>query len=482
MLLLGTGVGVTMPFVRSVALAHLIAPEQLGLATALAVAKGFAETIMDIGLGHSAMRQGGDSSDPTVLATLQTIRLIRAAIVGALLALGGIPLASLFHAPEAAWSFSLLGLASFIGGFANMHVKEVMRRYVYGPEAIASSADDLIFTLVAVAAAFVLQDYRCMLAGILAGAIVYVVVTHVVSPVRWRLGWSRDVAREALVYGAPLMPNGIALALSGIGDRFLIGSLLGLVPLAVYNIGSMAAFMPRGIVLRLLMAVAVPAFINTGRDAAGSLRAFDAWAVLLSAISFLYGLSFLCFGGFLVGLVFGETYAPHQTLATLLAVSVYLKFMITLPTPMALAFGQTRFVLLTSVLAVLAVVFGAAFVAAVPDLTSFLAGMVAGELMALVWIVAKSLRIYEFAQRLTWFVVFAPIVALGLAHLACLSFAADDVVGRIEVFMAVGLVMTATYGGILYRSHFPAVSSLLDRFGPWRKARSAPPERTESSL
>jgi len=50
------------------------------------------------------------------------------------------------------------------------------------------------------------------------------------------------------------------------GDRFLIGSLLGLGHLATYNVVATAAFMPRGVVIRLLMAVAVPLFLRNGRE------------------------------------------------------------------------------------------------------------------------------------------------------------------------------------------------------------------------
>ena len=143
-----------MPFVRSVALAHLISPEQFGLAITLALAAGFSEVITDIGLNNSAMRQEKDGSKEGVLPTLHTILLARAVLIGVVLALGGIPLAYLFGAPQAAWSFSLLGLAAIIRGFHHLEPLRMLRDFVYGPDALSTAAGHFVWTVVTVAAAF----------------------------------------------------------------------------------------------------------------------------------------------------------------------------------------------------------------------------------------------------------------------------------------------------------------------------------------
>jgi O-antigen/teichoic acid export membrane protein len=463
-LLSGTGGDVVLTFLRSFVLAHLISPTEFGLATALAVAIGFAEVIADIGIDNSAMRQGGDPKQHNVLATLHTILLVRAGIVGLVLLLIGGPLAAFFHAPEAALSFSLLGVVAFIRGFAHLQSKEMIRDFRYGPDAIVNIVTSIAWTAVTVAAAFVLMDYRCMLYGIMASAIAYVAASHLVATVPWRLGWSRSEAREALAFGAPLVPNGLALALSGMADRFLIGALLGPGTLAAYNVGAMAVFMPRSIVLRVLMAVAVPAFLKHGYEDARRTRAYDYWTIALAAISAGYGLAFVCFGSYLVGLVFGRIYEPSQGLASLLAISVYLKFMITFSTPTALASGQTRFVLATSILASAGMVIGAAAALAKPDLTVFMAGVAGGEFIALLWVIHKSTRLFPFSPRFTWWVSLAPLVVLAATHFACAQFEADAILARIEVFAVSGLAAVLLLAAALFVAKMPLVPSFLKHF------------------
>jgi PST family polysaccharide transporter len=463
MLVFGTGSEVLMPFLRSFLLAHLIAPNDFGLATALAVASGFVEVIADVGLNTSAMRQSRDASMADYLATLHTILVMRAVIVALILALGGVPLAQLFHAPEAAWSFSLLGLAAFVRGFSHLQCKEMMRDFQYGPDAVVNASGQIIWTLVTVAAAVILQDYRCMLIGMIASAAGQMVVSHLVATEPYRLGWSRGAAREALVYGAPLIPNGVAIALSGMGDRFFIGSMLGLNALAVYNIVSMASYMPRNVVLRLVTAVAVPAFIRKEQKGELDSRAFDYWVILLGAISSIYALSFLCFGSVLVGLVFGHAYEPTQELAGLFAASVYLKFLIFLPTPTALAYGQTRFVLATSVISGIAILVGAAVTWHRPDLSGFVLGVAAWETLALAWIVARSIKLYPFSARTTWLASFGPLLVLGAAQWACSALPPDDVWPRLQTYLLGGVILALAYAGLLFLLKLPLVPAFMRR-------------------
>jgi PST family polysaccharide transporter len=462
MLLLGSGADVLMPFVRSVALAHLIAPSEFGLAIALAAAIGFADLMADLGLHNSAMRHGGSDTEDA-LPTLHTILLIRSTIVGAVLALAGAPLAHLFQAPDAAWSFSVLGLAAFMRGFMHLQISEMMRSYVFGPGALANIAHQLVWTVVTVGAAIVLGDYRSMLFGLLAGSVTWVLASHLLSPSPWRLGWSPAVGREALTYGAPLIPNGLALAAASLGDRFLIGSLLNLAALALYNVGSTAAFMPRGVVTRLLMSVALPTFLTSGDEGSAAGRVFDYWAVALALTASLYSLAFLCVGSILIGLVFGSGYSLNQDLASLFAISVYLKYMATLPVPPALAFGQTRFILATSVLAALAIGCGALAMLVERDLVFFMRGIVAGELLALLWVVAKSIRLYAFTRSVTWFVTLFPLAVLAGADAASIMLASDTLVARIELFAVAGLITVAGFGAIMVAAAIPLVPSFLKR-------------------
>lgn len=435
MLMVGHGSEVFLPFLRSVALAHLLPPAEFGLAIALTVATVMMELFTDIGLENSAMRQGGGGSEHDALPTLHAILVLRASVIGLVLAVSGGVFAHLFHAPQAAWSFSLLGAISFVRGLSHLEVKEAMRDFTFAPNAIANVTSQLVWTLVTVGFAVVLGDYRCMLAGLIASAVTYVVMTHLLSTKKWHLGWSRDVAREALVFGAPLIPNGIVLAATMMGDRFLIGTLLGLGPLAIYNVVTTAAFMPRGVILRLLTTIAMPIFLNKGREGAASSRTYDYWALMLSAIAFLYSLGFLCLGKEFIGVLFSATYEPDQHLVSLIALSVYMKFLFNLPVPKALAFGQTPFLLTTSLVVATSLAWGVAGILFNATLTAFLLGIVLGELAALIIILVRTIRLYKFSPKFTACVVLAPLIVICAVQLSIELGLGDGLVNRMAILV-----------------------------------------------
>jgi PST family polysaccharide transporter len=474
MIALGAGSEVVMPFLRSVALAHLISPEQFGLAITLALAAGFSEMITDIGLTNSAMRQEHPDRNKSVLPTLHTIMLGRAVLVGAILAAGGIPLAYLFDAPNAAWSFSALGIAAIIRGFHHLEPQRVLRNFVYGPDALSLAVSHIVWTCATVAAAIILDDYRCMLIGIIASAIAYVAVTHLYSRERWSLDWSPQVAREALGYGAPLMPNGLALAATSMGDRFLIGSLLGVAPLAFYNASSTAAFMPKGVVLRLLSAVAMPLFLRQGRDGGVSSRVFDYWTVVLAGASGLYSVAFLLLGPFAIRLVFGATYAPSQELVTVIALSVYMKYMITLPAPLALVFGQTTFILATSLMSAVALACGALAAWFDPRLEIFVLGLALGEFVAVLLVLMQTIRIYRLAPMLAWVVTLVPVLILCGAHLASQHVAIADIPMRIGLFVSAAAIQAVGYWAAMSLTQLPLVPAFLHADEKGREPVQAP--------
>ncbi len=253
-----------------------------------------------------------------------------------------------------------------------------------------------------------------MIAGILMNAVGYTVLSHLLSERRWRLGWHKAAAAEAVAFGRPLIPNGAANAFTQLADRFVIGSLLGVVQLAVYNVSMVTALLPRNAVAKFLNTLFMPAFANLGQDGAKRLRLFDSWALSLSLSGFLYGLGLLSLGPTLIGLIFGRVYQPTDLIMGWIAVNICAKFLNQLPVPAALAYGQTRFILFGTLASASGVAFGIAVLLFTRDFTDFLGALAVGEVAALVWISARTVSLYSVDRSLTLFIVFWPILVLSL--------------------------------------------------------------------
>ncbi|WP_407529928.1 oligosaccharide flippase family protein [Methylobacterium oryzisoli] len=407
------------PFARNVALSHTLPTDQYGLAISLSVVAAFAELATDIGLQYSAVRGHGDTDPDEVYGTLHAVALLRAGLIAlGLLAAAPLVVWSL-DAGHALWAFLALALVPLIRAFQNLGVKELTRSYEFGPDAATVIGAQLAWTLVAVGIALVVRDYRCMLAGILGGAIVSVVVSQVMARRPWRLAWNREVAREAERFGRPLIPNGMANAFSIMGDRLLVGSALGVQALALYNNAMGIALIPRGQLIKFLTSVYLPAFVTRTPAEAARARLHDQWAVWLSLAAFAYGLALLAVGRPMIGFVFGPAYTPSLALMSAIAVDVSIKTLLAFPVPPCLAAGQTRFVLWGSIAGAGVVLIAAATIPLHRSLAGFVGGLAAGESLVLVGIVWRTLGWHGFSPRLAWFLVLFPVGALlALAALA----------------------------------------------------------------
>ncbi|SOE00753.1 oligosaccharide flippase family protein [Caenispirillum bisanense] len=408
---------VVLALVRNIILARLLLPDQFGIAISLSVVFATAELAADTGFDRSAVR--GGAGDPELRrGTLHTLSLLRGLVIGAIVAACGPLLAHTFGAPEVGWAFALLGVGSVFRGFLNLGIKEVARQYEFWVDAVATGILQLSWTLMVVAFWLVFDDFRAMLYGLLAGQFLYVAASHLLSPYRWRLRFDRTIAAEVLKYGAPLVPNGITLAAKNLGDRLVVGAYFGLSVVGLYNVVMMTALLPRGIIQRLLNSVFMSYFVNQGVDGAREARLYEAYAYVLSFITMGYVVGFSLFGQPVIGLVFGAEYVPDRLLVDLVAAAMVLKMMMSFCIPPALAFGQTRLVLATSVGGILSLAFAALGAELLGTLPALLVGIAAGEAVIVPAIIVLTARRFGLRKSPYVLAFLLPAVATAAAGAA----------------------------------------------------------------
>lgn len=403
-----------MPFIRNVALAHILVPREFGVGISLSVVYGIAEQMTDIGVQFSAVRSSDHDDPDTLYATLHALMVTRGAALAGLLVLVSPLMAWAFGAREAVFAYALLGVSMFIRSFAHLGTKEAMRAYVFWREAALLIGTQLVWSVVTIGLALVLRTFYGVILGVLASAVSYVVLSHALSRRRWRLGWHRQVAAEAIAFGRPLIPNGTANAFVGLADRFVIGSLLGVVELAIYNVSMATAMLPRNAAAKFMNMLFMPAFANLGPQAARGLRLFDSWTLSLSLLGFGYGLGLIALGPTLIGLIFGRLFQPTDLMMGLIAVNICARFLDQLPVPASLAYGQTRFIFFGTLASALGVAFGIAVLLVTRDFNAFLGALAAGEIAALTWITMRTAALHGVNRPLTLFTVFYPVVTLSL--------------------------------------------------------------------
>lgn len=386
---------ILLPFVRNVAIAHLMAPREFALSLTLSTIVAIAELTTDIGTSQLALKV--DLSDARGRGTLHTLAILRATAVGAGIALLSRPLACLFGAPEAALAFALAGASLALKGFANLAIKQLGREFRFGAEAGAIIISQSLWTIGAVGLSFVWHDHRAMVAGLLLYAASFVVASNLLSPVRFGFAWNRDRAQEAIQFGRPLIPNGIALAITSLGDRVVVGAYLGLNALALYGPLTATAILPRGASLRYVNNLFLPSMVRSAERGKSLKQPMDGWTAVISLMGVFFGLGFMSLAEPAIGLVFGARYAPTPLLASLMGLLLACRILITYPVPLAIATGRTWFITGSSAISAFSLVPATASLA-IPyqsqehGLAIFLATMLVVETIGAAIIVLRTRR------------------------------------------------------------------------------------------
>jgi O-antigen/teichoic acid export membrane protein len=410
-----------LPFARNVALARILPADQFGLGVSLSVVYGIAEQTTDIGLNFSAVRTNGRSDPDRLYATLHCLLVLRGTLIGVLICATAPLIAMAFGAPDAAWAYMTLGFAMFVRGFANLGVREAMRNYEFWREALTVLGSQSFWTVATTVLALITLDLRAVILGTLCYVVSYVVLSHALSPRRWSIGWDRATAEEVLAYGRPLILNGMSNAFIQLADRFVVGTVLGVVQLGVYNVAMVTALLPRNTIAKALITVIMPAFVNLGDEKSRTIRLFDAWVLCIALLGFGYGVALLSVGPVLIEAIFGSRFRPTDFVMGLIAINITAKFLDQVPVPASLAFGHTGFIFFGTIASAMGVAVSVVALLIWRDFDIFILALALGQVAALTWIIVRTIRFHRQSPPLTLFLVYLPLLVETLLVVAIME-------------------------------------------------------------
>jgi O-antigen/teichoic acid export membrane protein len=457
---------ILFPFGRGIALARLLTPRDFGLAITATIVMSVAELITDMGITQMAVKADAARD----IDTLHSLAVVRGTVLCVGICLCGPVFGFLFHAPDAWWIYSIVGVVSLLRSLGHLDVKLQTRSYNYLADALASSGSQIIWTMVTIGAAIALRDYRAMIFGLLAYAASYIMITHAMASSSWRLGWDRRIVSHAIAFGRPLAINGIAYSLVSLGDRTLTGAKMSLGQLAQYTALTTSAFLPRSAIASFFNGLFLPHFINTRDEELR--RIGDLWFIIASLLAGIFGCGYLAIGKIVTRLVFGHAYEIDQTTVSLVGLLGTIRYVTVLPTPPCLAFSRGDLLLRFTFLSTGGLALGAILIVWHPSLNYLVSGMSAGETVALAWLVVQLRKLIPTTDGVAWTAAFYPLVSV--AGFALLLWRFDQIGLALQILL--GLIgMSLQVAVSLYLLHLSRLS-LRDMLGSILPARKSRPD------
>lgn len=366
-------------FASNIILSRLLAPDQFGTAVAISALLGLGSLATDVALDRFVMIDGTPRG-------LSTAHLVTAAtgliLTGILIAVAPFA-ARLFGVANDAGSFALAAAISAIAGFANLGVKQIQRNYNYGPDAIAQVSANLAGLVALLIAATLLRNHRAIIVGLGVQSVLYVLMSHLLAPTRYKMRCDRRTLVRALSFGLPLTLNGIGLATVSQVDRVLVGHWFGVKELGLYAIVFSMSVVPTSLIVSTFSGPSLSFLLSDHQDASARATRYRLLLAMYALVSGLYACWLAISLDVLVPLIFGPSYsltAPAHVFFVLISCIRLLRS--GAPTALLLASGKTSQLAILNLSAGIGLVVASMCIMFWPTMESMLFGIVVGELIA----------------------------------------------------------------------------------------------------
>ncbi len=312
-----------LQFVRTIILARLLFPEDLGLFGLAALSLGLIEVFLQSGFSAALIHEKGNVEK--YMHTAWTVQVLRNTLVGSIVFFTAPVFANFFSHPEITPLIQVLALAFFIDGFVNIGAVLFQKELRYNLRFIYNLSFVVTEIIVVIVAAYYLRSPWALVYGVLANRISSVCFSYVLHPFRPHFELDMQVVRHLFRYGKWVSIAAIVSFLIVQGDNLFIGRMLGAEQLGYYQPAYALALIPVAEFGRVLGGALFPKFASMNASSMEMKQSF--LRVMRLVFSFTAP---LCIGLYVlssefVPLVYGERWLPMVPIVSVLALYCLVK-------------------------------------------------------------------------------------------------------------------------------------------------------------
>lgn len=329
-----------LSFTRNLILARLLTKTDFGLASALAMAVSLLELVTRMAFGTQLI-QARDGEDPRFQAVAHTVQVSTGLISVTFVLVGAYPMAYTFGVPGLTWVFASLALVPLARSIMHLDLARLQRQFRYGPAVSAEVVPQVLATAVTWPVVAWLGDFRAVLLIMLGKEFLTVAISHMLAERPYHWAWDSRYARQMLIFGWPLLLNGLVIYVSQQGDQMLIGAIFSLSDLGTFSIGFSLTSIPFFIFGQVGSSLMLPT-LSRLQDSPEEFKRQYRQCVELAVLGALVLLGPLVVAGDpIVRLFYGTKYGGVGTLMAVFAATVALRFFRWAPAVASMARADT---------------------------------------------------------------------------------------------------------------------------------------------
>jgi len=243
---------------RTIILARVLAPVDFGVFGIALLAMSALETFSQTGF-NAALIQKKEDTKP-YLDTAWTVQAIRGVLLALFLfAIAGY-VAAFFDASAAKRILQVIALSVLLRGFTNIGVVYFQKELEFRRQFLYQLSGTFADMTVAISMALLLRSVWALALGLLAGALVRMVMSYFIHPYRPRLSSDRQQFKELFGFGRWVLGSSILVFIVTQGDDIFVGKLLGVTALGFYQLAYRLSNMPATEITHIVSQLTFPAY------------------------------------------------------------------------------------------------------------------------------------------------------------------------------------------------------------------------------
>ena len=438
--------------VRYVVLTRILGPAELGWAVMIVLVGQFFDSVTDSGSDRFLI---GDpqGNEPEAQRFVQLMALVRGIFISSALLLLANPIAKIMNAPSIVPGLHLLALAPLLSGLIHLDLRRVQRHHDFRIEGRATLLAEIVSLSVTAVAALLTRSYLTIVFGLIARAMVLVVVSHAMAQRKFSIRPSRLFATKLAAFGLPLMVNGLVLFFGSQGDRLIVSHLLGAPELGRYSAVMLLIFYPIMVSQRYVAGLYLPQLVRSNPSRTQAAGELGGLVVVIASAAVL---SFGVLAPLIIPLLFGSRFRLDFEIVALIGVLNVARFMKMWPINVLLADGRSHGVLITNVVRLIAIPLTIAAIRWEHSLLAILLAFIIGELTSMavsIYLASKALpgSTAVFGFRMLFFVALSTALLVGSISAQLHS----------SIYLAIATLITVALIVLLWTRERLAIDTLI---------------------
>lgn len=304
--------------IRIAIIAHLLSPYNIGLFGIVTIVLAFLEILTETGINIFLIQEKEDMEG--YIDTAWVVSMVRGTLIALLIVATAGPISSFFNSPGSKILLYIVALVPFLRGFINPSVVKFQKDLLFHKEFAYRILVFTVESIVSVLGVIILRNPYGLVYGLVAGAVFELVYTFVVARPWPKLKFDKVKSGHVINQGKWVTLFGIFDYLYTQSDNIVVGRLLGVAPLGIYDNAYTISTSPLTEIGTVFYTVTFPVFSKISGDAARLKSAFIKNTLLNFVLMSAAGVFVFIFAAPIVHILFGNGWDAAIPVVKLLSI------------------------------------------------------------------------------------------------------------------------------------------------------------------